>query len=143
MSFTLSDLNHERESHPNEVTESTEVDGSEKILSDRDHVRTQERDQNWDQIPRARAQGAGAGVARAAAARTAPQPPAQPRPLRCGRLTRARHFKGGNHIQPAPINRDRPGSKHHLIDDVHGIRVTTPLVCEYLPLTDPVRIAVE
>lgn len=28
--------------------------------------------------------------------------------------------KGGDHVGPSPVDRARPGSKHHLIVDRHG-----------------------
>jgi len=31
-----------------------------------------------------------------------------------------RALKGGEHVGPSPVDRARPGSKHHLIVDHHG-----------------------
>lgn len=73
--------------------------------------------------------------------RVAPRRPAGPGLLR-GRVARPGPQRG-DHVGPSPVDRARPGSKHHLIVDRHG----TPLavtggnrhdVTQVLPLLDAV-----
>lgn len=56
------------------------------------------------------------------AGRVAPRRPAGPRRLRGGRLAHS-----GACTVPSPVDRGRPGSKHHLIVDRHGIPLAVTL----------------
>ncbi|WP_406314709.1 IS5 family transposase [Streptosporangium sp. NBC_01639] len=54
-------------------------------------------------------------------------------------------LKGGNHVGPSPVDRARPGSKHHLIVDRHGTPLAVTLtggnrhdITQLLPLLDAV-----
>lgn len=56
-----------------------------------------------------------------------------------------RALKGGDHVGPSPVDRARPGSKHHLIVDRHGTPLAVTLtggnrhdVTQLLPLLDAV-----
>ncbi|MFB7256845.1 IS5 family transposase [Streptomyces nojiriensis] len=56
-----------------------------------------------------------------------------------------RALKGGDHVGPSPVDRGRPGSKHHLIVDRHGIPLAVTLtggnrhdVTQLLPLLNEV-----
>ncbi|MFJ5886602.1 IS5 family transposase [Kitasatospora cineracea] len=56
-----------------------------------------------------------------------------------------RAVKGGDHVGPSPVDRARPGSKHHLIVDRHGTPLAVTLtggnrhgVTQLLPLLDAV-----
>ncbi|MCF3181410.1 IS5 family transposase, partial [Streptomyces polychromogenes] len=56
-----------------------------------------------------------------------------------------RALKGGDHVGPSPVDRARPGSKHHLIVDRHGIPLAVTLtggnrhdVTQLLPLLDAI-----
>lgn len=56
-----------------------------------------------------------------------------------------RALKGGNHVGPSPVDRARPGSKHHLIVDRHGTPLAVTLtggnrhdVTQLVPLLDAV-----
>ncbi|MFI1369223.1 IS5 family transposase [Streptomyces griseochromogenes] len=56
-----------------------------------------------------------------------------------------RALKGWNHVGPSPVDRARPGSKHHLIVDRHGTLLAVTLtggnrhdVTQLLPLPDAV-----
>lgn len=63
-----------------------------------------------------------ASPARRLAERTAPCGSSGPGRLRRGRVTHQGPQRG-DHVGPSPVDRARPGSKHHLIVDRHG----TPL----------------
>lgn len=61
-----------------------------------------------------------------------------------GRLARARPQRG-DHIGPSPVDRGRPGSKHHLIVDANGIPLQVTVtggnrndVTQLLPLVDAI-----
>ncbi|WP_188540688.1 IS5 family transposase, partial [Kocuria dechangensis] len=56
-----------------------------------------------------------------------------------------RALKRGDHVGPSPVDRGRPGSKHHLIVDAHGIPLQVTLtggnrndVTQLLPLVDSI-----
>ncbi|MFJ3608688.1 MULTISPECIES: IS5 family transposase [Streptomyces] len=56
-----------------------------------------------------------------------------------------RALKGGDHVGPSPVDRARPGSKHHVIVDRHGTPLAVTLtggnrhdVTQLLPLLDAV-----
>ncbi|MFD6967930.1 IS5 family transposase [Streptomyces sp. NPDC059949] len=56
-----------------------------------------------------------------------------------------RALEGGDHVGPSPVDRARPGSKHHLIVDRQGIPLTVALtggnrhdVTQLLPLLDAI-----
>lgn len=56
-----------------------------------------------------------------------------------------RALKGGSHVGPSPVDRARPGSKHHLIVDRHGTPLAVALtggnrhdVTQLLPLLDAI-----
>ncbi len=85
-----------------------------------------------------------AGAARGAAGRVARRRPAGPGPLRRRRLPRARPQRG-DHVGPSPVDRGRPGSKHHLICHAGGIPLAVTLtggnrndITQLIPLIDAV-----
>lgn len=56
-----------------------------------------------------------------------------------------RAFKGGDHVGPSPVDRGRPGSKHHVIVDRQGIPLAVSLtggnrhdVTQLIPLLDAI-----
>jgi transposase len=56
-----------------------------------------------------------------------------------------RALKGGDHTGPSPVDRARPGSKHHLITDAHGIPLAVTLtgghrhdVTQLMPLIEAI-----
>ena len=64
--------------------------------------------------------------------------------MRRGRLPRPRAQRG-DHVGPSPVDRGRPGSKHHLIVDAGGIPLAVTLaggnrndVTQLLPLVDAI-----
>jgi transposase len=70
-------------------------------------------------------------------------------PAGCGRLLRGRIARPGSqrgdHVGPSPVDRARPGSKHHLIVDRHGTPLAVTLtggnrhdVTQLLPLLDAI-----
>lgn len=76
--------------------------------------------------------------------RTAPCLPLGPGRLRRGRLAHPGPRRG-DHVGPSPVDRPRPGSKHHLIVDRNGIPLAVTLtggnrhdVTQLLPLLDAV-----
>nr|AGM21653.1 transposase [Couchioplanes caeruleus] len=83
-------------------------------------------------------------VARGATGRAARRGPAGPG-LRRGRLLTPARFKGRTSPMPAPVDRGRLGSKHHLITDATGMPVAVILtggnrndVTQLLPLIDAI-----
>ncbi|MEU9575415.1 IS5 family transposase [Streptomyces massasporeus] len=85
-----------------------------------------------------------ATVARRPADRVAPRRPVGSGRLCCGRLARPGPERG-DHVGPSPVDRARPGSKHHLIVDRHGTPLAVTLtggnrhdVTQLLPLLDAV-----
>lgn len=63
----------------------------------------------------------------------------------CGRLLARQGVKRGLHTGPSPVDRGRPGSKHHLITDGHGTPLAVILtggnrndVTQLLPLIDAI-----
>lgn len=82
--------------------------------------------------------------ARRPAGRTAPRRPAGPKRLLHGRVAPPGPERG-DHVGPSPVDRARPGSKHHLIVDRHGSPLAVTLtggnrhdVTQLLPLLDAV-----
>ncbi|KUJ42912.1 transposase [Streptomyces albus subsp. albus] len=76
--------------------------------------------------------------------RAAPRGLVGPGRLRRGRLARPGRQRG-DHVGPSPVDRARPGSKHHLIVDRHGTPLAVTLtggnrhdVTQLLPLLDAV-----
>ena len=85
-----------------------------------------------------------AGPARAAARRAAHRRRARPGLLRRRRFPRARAQRG-DHVGPSPVDRGRPGSKHHLICDAGGLPLAVTLtggnrndITQLIPLVDAV-----
>ena len=85
-----------------------------------------------------------AGPARAAARPAARDRRAGPRPLRSRQLPHASPQRG-DHVGPSPVDRGRPGSKHHLICDAGGIPLAVTLtggnrndVTQLIPLVDAI-----
>src|SRR3954454_21832307 len=82
-------------------------------------------------------------------ARTAAGPAARPRragpgPLRGRRLPHPRPQRG-DHVGPSPVDRGRPGSKHHLIVEAGGIPLAVSLsggnrndITQLIPLVDAI-----
>jgi transposase len=82
--------------------------------------------------------------ARRPAGRTPPRGLVGPGRLRRGRLTRPGPQRG-DHVGPSPVDRARPGSKHHLIVDRQGTPLAVTLtggnrhdITQLLPLLDAV-----
>ena len=85
-----------------------------------------------------------AGPARGAVGRAAGHRRPEPGPLCGGRAPRARAQRG-DHVGPSPVDRGRPGSKHHLICDAGGIPLAVTLtggnrndIAQLIPLLDAV-----
>src|SRR5690606_1439771 len=86
--------------------------------------------------------GGVAGTARGGAGPDAPPGTVGPGRDEHRRITRASPQRGG-HVGPSPVDRGRPGSKHHLIVDTNGTPLQVSLtggnrhdVTELLPLVD-------
>src|SRR5690606_21633749 len=86
--------------------------------------------------------GGVAGTARGGAGPDAPPGTVGPGRDQHRRITRASPQRGG-HVGPSPVDRGRPGSKHHLIVDTNGTPLQVSLtggnrhdVTELLPLVD-------
>ncbi|KQW12686.1 transposase [Streptomyces sp. Root369] len=85
-----------------------------------------------------------AAPARRPTHRTTPRWPSRPGRLRRGRVA-CPGPERGDHVGPSPVDRARPGSKHHLIVDRHGTPLAVTLtggnrhdVTQLLPLLDAV-----
>lgn len=82
--------------------------------------------------------------ARGPAVRASPRRPAELGRLLRGRIARPGSQRG-DHVGPSPVDRARPGSKHHLIVDRHGTPLAVTLaggnrhdVTQLLPLLDAI-----
>src|SRR3954453_2722002 len=125
----------------------------------RDRLRTQDRNELEPAAHRAgrllrgdllaTAAGLDRGRRLAGPARTAAGPTARARRARPGR-GRGRRLahprpRRGDHVGPSPVDRGRPGSKHHLICDAGGIPLAVSLtggnrnhITQLIPLVDAI-----